>query len=244
MAHGSAIWGFPAPTCSPAAATTTAPSSTSSSNPWRKLCRSSWVLQKRLQVEQRLRRDLSNIVLMRKGRLVRRPFRIVPPELCSDALAAQRRKNSVRCVRRPMKANPRRIEDCIADCRDGTVDANLGHRFGTPWPSWLVGVDENDLGRRHVAARQNLVVEERGIGHVAVGSKWYSSVNANPMPFAIAPMICPRTRSGLIETPQSTAATYLRTSTFPVSSSTSISTKCAAKGGGEYGDTNDCVVAI
>src|SRR5450830_185511 len=171
MAHGSAIWGFPAPTCSPAAATTTAPSSTSSSNPWRKLCRSSWVLRKRLRVDQRLRRDLSNIVLMRKGRLVRRPFRIVPPELCSDALASQCRQDSLRRVRRPMKANLRRIKDCITDCRDGTVDANLGHRFGTPWPSRLVGVDENDLSRWHVAARQNLVVEERGIGNVAVGPK-------------------------------------------------------------------------
>src|SRR5450756_1396412 len=153
MAHDSATWDFPAQTCSPAAATTMVPSNTSSSNPWRKLCRSSWALRKRLWVDQRLRRDLSNIVLMRKGRPVRRPFRIVLLEPWSDALASQCRQDSLRRVRRPMKANPRRIKDCITDCRDGTVDANLGHRFGTPWPSRLVGVDENDLSRRHVAAR-------------------------------------------------------------------------------------------
>src|SRR5450830_1676927 len=67
MAHGSATWGFPVPTCSPAAATTTAPSSTSSSNRWRKLYRSSWALRKRLRVDQQLLHDLTYIVPAKKG---------------------------------------------------------------------------------------------------------------------------------------------------------------------------------
>src|SRR5450830_256770 len=74
MAHGSATWGFPVPTCSPVAATTTAPSSTSSSNPWRKPYRSSLALRKRLRVDQRLRCDLTGIVPAKKGGApIRRP---------------------------------------------------------------------------------------------------------------------------------------------------------------------------
>ena len=87
----------------------------------------------------------------------------------------------------------------------------------------LLGIDQYVLHRRNVADAGDLVVGERGVGHLAAVEPHVFGQGKAEL-HDRAPLSCVRATPGLIGLPQSAALTSFVTRTAPVSVSTSTST--------------------
>ena len=172
----------------------------------------------------------------------RRPARNSSPVLAPIALpypaavpvpppSARQTRSGVRGMSRWRTPQVReRIDDRVLHGRDGADGARLAEALGPERVHVGRRLHVDQLEARQLGRRDHRVVGEVGGDRVAVVVVLHPSISAWATPWAIPPWIWPSTIIGLSTVPASSTATCRRSTTLPVSVSTSTTATWAPKG--------------